>query len=201
MLVFDPSPISALGVKSPHLQLLRVNQLLCSNPTSSNTTSLNTRICRFTGLVALLMCMLVLVSQHGKYSRKTKTARSDSHGAECLNVKEALRRFRLEASPHGESSHEQFGRSAAPPPRRPAAPLSILLGSFGSAGLFSQAQHFRPSPVIIVFLDHSYDPSRDAPGHWQGSGVQMPGRSAMFTGPADCNHCKCNRLLSEFGVR
>ena len=35
--------MSALGVKSPHLQLLRVNQLSCSNPTSSNTTSLNTQ--------------------------------------------------------------------------------------------------------------------------------------------------------------
>ena len=32
------------GVNSPHLQFLRVNQLLsCSNPTSSNTTSLNSR--------------------------------------------------------------------------------------------------------------------------------------------------------------
>ena len=38
----DPSPISTFGVKSPHLQLLRVNQLF-STPTSSNTTSLNSR--------------------------------------------------------------------------------------------------------------------------------------------------------------
>ena len=40
----NPSPTSALGVKSPHLQLLRVNKQLCSNPTSSNTTSLNSRL-------------------------------------------------------------------------------------------------------------------------------------------------------------
>ena len=33
---FNPSPTSALGVKSPHLQLLRVNQLVVSNPTCSN---------------------------------------------------------------------------------------------------------------------------------------------------------------------
>ena len=39
--VQNPSPISALGVKSPHLQFVRVNQLLGSNPTSSNTISLN----------------------------------------------------------------------------------------------------------------------------------------------------------------
>ena len=37
----NPSPISALGVKSPHLELLRVNKLLCLNPTSSDTASLN----------------------------------------------------------------------------------------------------------------------------------------------------------------
>ena len=43
ILVVNPSPTSALGVKSPHLQLLRVNQLLCSNLTSSNTTSLSSR--------------------------------------------------------------------------------------------------------------------------------------------------------------
>ena len=36
-----PSPISALGVESPHLQLLRVNKLLVSNPSSSKTTSLS----------------------------------------------------------------------------------------------------------------------------------------------------------------
>ena len=45
--LFNPSPTSALGVKSLYLQLLRVNQLLCSNPTSSNTTSLNSqRLCQ-----------------------------------------------------------------------------------------------------------------------------------------------------------
>ena len=44
--VQNPSPISALGVKSPHLQLLRVNNLLCLHPTSSNTTSLNSRLVR-----------------------------------------------------------------------------------------------------------------------------------------------------------
>ena len=42
----NPSPISALDVKSPHLQFLRVNQILRSNPTSSNTASLNSRIVR-----------------------------------------------------------------------------------------------------------------------------------------------------------
>ena len=41
--VQNPSLISALGVKSPHLRLSRVNQLFCSNPTSSDTTSLNSR--------------------------------------------------------------------------------------------------------------------------------------------------------------
>ena len=43
ILVKNPSPISALGVKSRCLQFVRVNQLLCSNPTSSITTSLNTQ--------------------------------------------------------------------------------------------------------------------------------------------------------------
>ena len=43
IIVLNPSPMSALGVKSPHLQLLRVNKLLSSNPTSSNITSLNSR--------------------------------------------------------------------------------------------------------------------------------------------------------------
>ena len=43
--VQNPSPISVLGVKSPHLQCLTVNKsLLCSNPKSSNTTSLNSRV-------------------------------------------------------------------------------------------------------------------------------------------------------------
>ena len=37
------SPISALAVMSPHLQFSRVDKLSCSNPTSSNTTSLNSR--------------------------------------------------------------------------------------------------------------------------------------------------------------
>ena len=41
MIVSNPPPISALGVKSPHLQLWRVKKLLCSKPTSSNTTSLS----------------------------------------------------------------------------------------------------------------------------------------------------------------
>ena len=41
----NPSPISVFGVRSPHLQLLRANKRLCSNPTSSNTTSLNS-LCR-----------------------------------------------------------------------------------------------------------------------------------------------------------
>ena len=41
--VLKPSPVSALGLRSPHLQFSRVNQLICSNPTSSNTTSLNSR--------------------------------------------------------------------------------------------------------------------------------------------------------------
>ena len=37
--------ISALGgKKSPHIQLLRVKQSLCSNPTSSNTTSPNAQV-------------------------------------------------------------------------------------------------------------------------------------------------------------
>ena len=44
IMVSNPSAISALGVKSPHIQLLRVNRLLRSNPTSSNTTSLNSRV-------------------------------------------------------------------------------------------------------------------------------------------------------------
>ena len=35
LLVKNPSPISALGVKSPHLQFSRANQLFCSHPTSS----------------------------------------------------------------------------------------------------------------------------------------------------------------------
>ena len=43
ILVSNPSPISASGAKSPSLQFSRVNKLLCSNPTSSNTTSLNSR--------------------------------------------------------------------------------------------------------------------------------------------------------------
>ena len=43
MLVLNSSPISALGLKSPQFQFLRVNQLLLSNLTSSNTTSLNFR--------------------------------------------------------------------------------------------------------------------------------------------------------------
>ena len=42
-LLKNPSPMSASGVKSPHPQFLRVNQLLFSNPTSSSTTSLNTQ--------------------------------------------------------------------------------------------------------------------------------------------------------------
>ena len=37
VLVFNPSPISALDVKSPHLPFLRVNKLLFSNPTSLNS--------------------------------------------------------------------------------------------------------------------------------------------------------------------
>ena len=45
LLVVNPSSISALGAKSPHLQLLRVDKQLLSNPTSSNTTSLNSRAC------------------------------------------------------------------------------------------------------------------------------------------------------------
>ena len=43
IIVQNPSPISALGVKSPHLHLLRVDKLLLLNPTSSNATSLNSR--------------------------------------------------------------------------------------------------------------------------------------------------------------
>ena len=41
--VKNPSPISGVGVKSPHLHLLRVKQLLFSNPASSNTASLNSQ--------------------------------------------------------------------------------------------------------------------------------------------------------------
>ena len=47
-----PSPISASGVKSPRLQLMRVNQLSFSSPTSSNTASLNSR----TGPGAVRLC-------------------------------------------------------------------------------------------------------------------------------------------------
>ena len=47
LLFSPPSPIYVLGVKSPHLQLLRVNKQLFSNPTSSNTTSLNSRTARY----------------------------------------------------------------------------------------------------------------------------------------------------------
>ena len=39
----NSSTASALGVKSPHVRLLRVNQPLFSNPISSNTTSLSSR--------------------------------------------------------------------------------------------------------------------------------------------------------------
>ena len=39
----NPLPISALGVKSPCLQFLRINKQLFRIPTSSNTTSLNSR--------------------------------------------------------------------------------------------------------------------------------------------------------------
>ena len=42
----NPSPISAFGEKSPHLRLLRVSKLSLSNPTSSNTTSLNSEWCQ-----------------------------------------------------------------------------------------------------------------------------------------------------------
>ena len=41
--VQSPSRIPGLGMKSPHLQLLRLHKLLFSNPTSSNTTSLNSQ--------------------------------------------------------------------------------------------------------------------------------------------------------------
>ena len=41
IIVLNPSPISALGVKSPQLQLLTVNKHPQTNTTSSNTTSLN----------------------------------------------------------------------------------------------------------------------------------------------------------------
>ena len=41
--VYNTSPISALGAKSAHLQFPRADQLLCSSPTSANTTSLNSQ--------------------------------------------------------------------------------------------------------------------------------------------------------------
>ena len=43
IVVLNPPPISTIDVKLPHLQLLTVDKLLLSNPTSSNTTSLNSR--------------------------------------------------------------------------------------------------------------------------------------------------------------
>ena len=49
-IVLNHSPISDLGVKCPHLQFLRVDKRLCSNPTSSNTTSTNSRSRRGTRL-------------------------------------------------------------------------------------------------------------------------------------------------------
>ena len=55
ILILNPSPISALAVKSPHLQFLRVNKPLLSNPTSSNTTSLNSRV----GLSLCFHCSLI----------------------------------------------------------------------------------------------------------------------------------------------
>ena len=54
--VQNPSPISALGVKSPHLKFLRVNQLSFSSPTSSNTTSLHPRNPRILKLSELGEC-------------------------------------------------------------------------------------------------------------------------------------------------
>ena len=56
-----PPPKSAFGVKSPHLQLLRVNQLLLSNPTSSNTTCLKSRTVGPSSAASRAACLTLLV--------------------------------------------------------------------------------------------------------------------------------------------
>ena len=61
VIVKNSSPISAVGVKSPHLQLLRVNQLLFSNPASSNTASLNSRTMLFDPLVRAYIYIYIYI--------------------------------------------------------------------------------------------------------------------------------------------
>ena len=69
-----------LGVRSPNLQSLRVNKLLSSNPTSSNTTSLNSRVLALTlrprgGQVRARIRRQGIVLKHRNFLQKTTMPR------------------------------------------------------------------------------------------------------------------------------